>query len=92
MFLMGLADYFYWQGGYCELEVKTQNGLALITRDDEPSDYVIRTWVPEAHLRPEQAQGWSEAWSPNVRSYLLAAGKRPLPRISTAVHREGLQE
>lgn len=92
LFLMSVVDESYWDGGYRELEVRTQNGVALVSRDAEEPVYTIATWVPEAQLRPEQRIGWNTNVSPNARSYLLAAGARPLPRISTCVHRRALSE
>ena len=90
LFLMGTQDPDYWQVGYGEWEIRTENGIALAVRGEAEPIYTITTWVPECHMRPEQLTGWTTPLVAEPEGILIAAGARPLPRISTSIHRKAL--
>ena len=87
---MGTQDPDYWQVGYGEWEIRTESGIALAVRGEAEPIYTITTWVPERHMRPEQLTGWTTPLVAEPEGILIAAGARPLPRISTSIHRKAL--
>lgn len=88
---VSITDSAYWQPGYCELEILTENGLAFAVRDPGEPVYTITTWVPEHQLRPDQRRGWTLLDGRRQSGMLVAVMPRALPRLSASIHRQGLE-